>query len=621
MRSVRTLLFALGSVAILGMSLAGCGSTTPERAGLQTIDGGRQITVPVLWSDPSRAIGGVEPAVVRVGDGSATNFSIDLRDLEAKGAGAAWTAASASAAAVGALYSGRDPSDIDVSFTVSGPIDGPSAGALLTVAILAALRDVPLLPGVTMTGTISPDGTISTVGGVGLKLASAAEAGYTTVLLPPGNTELTVGGTGESISAVEAGRQLGLDVRHVATVAQAYEQLTGQNFIAVSEDPYVLPPAVLAAAEKTAQDLVNEVTALSDQMPADAQQRSVIESDLAAARGDLEAGDPASAYARATTALFAVGRAITVDKYQELLRNQGLDAAKANLADDIVVALAAAESAIARGSDVSGLGMESALSTPTALAWSAYTRAALRALLVAVPDVSDEDQLLAAVTVLSEQSLSVEYLQQDALDVVRSMPSRALPSEQQLADFLSGYTNFLVRGAQANAQYITDVVLPSVPAASVGIDDVRSLSPIIGQLAQETATIDVATEGIREEIAQAASAITDFVTTTAFISATQGFGVDGFSMVTQAPTITDESAVRVAFDTSRQIVADSANLVSAQGLDAGYAVWSAEWGSSAFNELAREGRAGTGAVLAFNELWFDVINLQMIYASVGTLLN
>jgi len=366
---------------------------------------------------------------------------------------------------------------------------------------------------------------------------------------------------------------------------------------------------------------VNEVTALSDQMPADAQQRSVIESDLAAARGDLEAGDPASAYARATTALFAVGRAITVDKYQELLRNQGLDAAKANLADDIVVALAAAESAIARGSDVSGLGMESALSTPTALAWSAYARAALRALLVAVPDVSDDEQLLAAVTVLSEQSLSVEYLQQDALDVVRSMPSRALPSEQQLADFLSGYTNFLVRGARANAQYITDVVLPSVPAASVGIDDVRSLAPIIGQLAQETATIDVATEGIREEIAQAASAITDFVTTTAFISATQGFGVDGFSMVTQAPTITDESAVRVAFDTSRQMVADSASLVSAQGLDAGYAVWSAEWGSSAFNELAREGRAGTGAVLAFNELWFDVINLQMIYASVGTLLN
>jgi hypothetical protein len=228
--------------------------------------------------------------------------------------------------------------------------------------------------------------------------------------------------------------------------------------------------------------------------------------------------------------------------------------------------------------------------------------------------VSDEEQLLAAVTVLSEQSLSVEYLQQDALDVVRAMPSRALPSEQQLADFLSGYTNFLVRGAQANAQYITDVVLPSVPAASVGIDDVRSLAPIIGQLAQETATIDVATEGIRDEIAQTASAITDFVTTTAFISATQGFGVNGFNMVTQAPTITDESAVRVAFDTSRQIVADSASLVSAEGLDAGYAVWSAEWGSSAFNKLAREGRAGAGAVLAFNELWFDVINLQMIYA-------
>ena len=118
----------------------GCSSPQPVAGAIEQIDGGFQITVPVLWADPASGASGVEPALVWAGDDAATDFRIDLRDLEAKGAGAAWQAASATAAAVGSLYSGLDPRDVDVSFTVTGPIDGPSAGAALTVGVLAALR-------------------------------------------------------------------------------------------------------------------------------------------------------------------------------------------------------------------------------------------------------------------------------------------------------------------------------------------------------------------------------------------------------------------------------------------------------------------------------------------------
>lgn len=610
---------AIAGSLLAAASLGGCASSPAIDSGIASVDGGSQITVPVPWANPLAGVGGIEPATVWVGDDRDTDFSIDLSDLEAQGAGVAWTAASATAAAVGTLYSGGDPRETDVWFTVSGPIDGPSAGALLTVAVLAALRDAPLREGMTLTGAVSPDGTISAVGGVGLKLRAAAEAGLSTVLLPVGNTTLTVSGSGELISAVDAARQFGVEVRHVATIAEAFEELTGQPFITVTGDPYVLPDPVLAAGEQTARDLVAETARLAQDVSTTSPELAIITGDLDAARTHLANGNPAAAYARATEALLAAGRAVTQDDYRVILRGEGIGAARERLAREVSEAIREAESALAEGANAEGLGVEASLSIPPALAWSAYARAALRALASALPALESEQQLLSGAAVLSEQRLSVEYLQPDALQVVRAMPSQPRPSGRWLEDYLSGYTNFLVAGAQANARYIADVVMVSIPDATVGSDDVRSLAPILAELAQETSAIDVASEDVPDELVQSAVAITDFVATTAFISATQGYGLDGFNMVTDAPTIPNSDSVRDSFDTSRAIVASLAALVSEQGSDAGYAVWSAEWGSAAFEDLAQEDRAGAGAVLAFNELWFDALNLQMIYASAASL--
>ncbi len=63
--------------------------------------------------------------------------------------------------------------------------DGPSAGAALTIATYSAITKKPTNPYVYETGTINPDGTIGTVGGVYWKGIAAAQAGAKVLLVPP----------------------------------------------------------------------------------------------------------------------------------------------------------------------------------------------------------------------------------------------------------------------------------------------------------------------------------------------------------------------------------------------------------------------------------------------------
>lgn len=96
------------------------------------------------------------------------------------------------AAGVASAHSGVGISDKDitVSFVNSGDdivtVDGGSAGASITVAIIATLLDKDPDTGVLMTGTISPDGKVGPVGFVEAKAKAAAGFGAHTFLAPSG---------------------------------------------------------------------------------------------------------------------------------------------------------------------------------------------------------------------------------------------------------------------------------------------------------------------------------------------------------------------------------------------------------------------------------------------------
>ncbi|HCC33494.1 MAG TPA: ATP-dependent protease LonB, partial [Clostridiales bacterium] len=104
-----------------------------------------------------------------------------------------------------------DPRDHDLHINCPGgvPIDGPSAGLTIAVAVASALTATPVDAQTCLTGEISIRGGVRPVGGIAAKLEAARRAGATRVLVPRGNWQ-------------ELFRdQLDLEVLPVDTVEQA----------------------------------------------------------------------------------------------------------------------------------------------------------------------------------------------------------------------------------------------------------------------------------------------------------------------------------------------------------------------------------------------------------------
>ncbi|MCW4011904.1 MAG: hypothetical protein NWF07_02810 [Candidatus Bathyarchaeota archaeon] len=70
-------------------------------------------------------------------------------------------------------------------------VDGPSAGAVITIALYAAVTGQTPVEGVYMTGTINSEGTVGSIGGVQYKGVAVAEDGGTVFLVPMGQSTLT----------------------------------------------------------------------------------------------------------------------------------------------------------------------------------------------------------------------------------------------------------------------------------------------------------------------------------------------------------------------------------------------------------------------------------------------
>lgn len=136
-------------------------------------------------------------------------------------------------------YTGYDLSDADIIYTINTTanlIEGPSAGAALTVATVAALRNQTISPDVLITGTITPNGTIGEVGGILEKAVAAKSAGAKIFLVPEGQASesyyrqervcrpigpVTYCTTDYVPASVNVGDDAGIQVREVSTIAEA----------------------------------------------------------------------------------------------------------------------------------------------------------------------------------------------------------------------------------------------------------------------------------------------------------------------------------------------------------------------------------------------------------------
>ena len=77
--------------------------------------------------------------------------------------------------------------DIHVNIVGGGRIDGPSAGAAITIAIISALLEKPIRQDVAITGEISLRGNIKPVGGIFEKIYGARRKGIKLVVVPKSN--------------------------------------------------------------------------------------------------------------------------------------------------------------------------------------------------------------------------------------------------------------------------------------------------------------------------------------------------------------------------------------------------------------------------------------------------
>ncbi len=112
------------------------------------------------------------------------------------------------AAAMVRRVTGNDMSDYDVHVNIigGGNIEGPSAGAAITAAIISAIQEKPIRQDVAVTGEVSIRGRVKAVGGVFEKAYGAKQAGIRTMIIPK-----------ENAKDIPAGH-LGLDIRPVETV-------------------------------------------------------------------------------------------------------------------------------------------------------------------------------------------------------------------------------------------------------------------------------------------------------------------------------------------------------------------------------------------------------------------
>ncbi len=241
MRAVPKISFRL---AILLLTTTGwlC-SLTAARCHAQLVPR-RSLSVYALgyYTLPDGTSGGrVHPLGVTVGGVEAGKTRVGFFESEVGGSGDQWRSAGWNAVLTAAQITEFQPAATQVAFDIQGQVDGPSAGAMMTVAVIAATRGDTIADDAAMTGTINPDGMIGPVGGIRHKIAGAAGAGLQRVLIPAG-LQIEIDEDDQATDLIQHGQTLGVEVIPVGDIYEAYEVLTG---VRLREPPLdtPLPPA------------------------------------------------------------------------------------------------------------------------------------------------------------------------------------------------------------------------------------------------------------------------------------------------------------------------------------------------------------------------------------------
>ncbi len=188
----------------------------------------RMSTVPALAVSPTReGVGGVHYIVIQVDQNTGPHGPRVLFDESPFRGGSVvgedWKAAAQLAVIAAANALGRDPRGWTVIIKNHAPnmvIDGESAGSAVAVGVMAAWRGDRVRANVAVTGAITADGRILEVDDLPGKLAAAAGAKFTTLLVPRGQTQASHG------NLTELAAQRHITVIEIGSLQEAYALMT-----------------------------------------------------------------------------------------------------------------------------------------------------------------------------------------------------------------------------------------------------------------------------------------------------------------------------------------------------------------------------------------------------------
>lgn len=578
-----------------------------------------RITIPALWAGTradGTAVGGVEPAEIVVStSGEGRAYKVNLANIEAQGAGPAWRAATGTASAFATLFVGADPATVTYDFTVTGPIDGPSAGGVLTVGIIAAFRGQPLAPHTTMTGTITADGTIGPVGGVLTKIESAAREGYTTVVLP---RALDPNGwaTGNEFTALA--KSLDVTLVPVDTISDAYAAMTG----GVIEDAKLLagtalPEPIAKASRGVTEAIVRRLATETHDFATSVDGPSIAFalSTLDDARSAMAAGRWPRAYGTSVFALIRLHRARGAMEVEQALRTSDLNTVKKDVGSSATQALAQARAAIVRDGQTPVQGLTQSFALPTALAWASFAEATLAGLLAELPKVNSSEALIEMGRSIEESRLGLEVMLPDAITVLSAVATQPGSSPVEVAARLVEYSDFLLQAGQSAETYLADVLGARLETNG----QFQNGGYIAGAVAareilEASARVEPsAALSYSQETSRYSMALTYYWLVSHAMASVQAYRVFPSGGVDEVDALL-QGTMNAAIDDTWSFITSASNQARSSGVDLGSAQWSADWGREQALASRDTKFATESGWIAQGELWFDAVQVSAVGA-------
>lgn len=283
-----------------------------------------------------RSVGSALPLTVSIAPASDGRMRVGFFESDVGGSGGMWEASGWMATIAAIEMTGYDPRTLRISFDVSGYADGPSAGGLLTVGVLAALLDHPVREDAAMTGTINPDGTIGPVGGIAHKIEGAAQAGKKLVVIPAGVRMQLDKNLEEEVDLVQRGVDLGVEVREVRDVYEAYRLLTGHEIARPRDGAHPrMSPAGYALVKRNTEawlrryeEVKSRYEELSDDVISEHMEEAVVDSEKMAdsVARLLREGEIGGGYINAYSAASEMDAVLQLGRSIAIYDASGLDA-------------------------------------------------------------------------------------------------------------------------------------------------------------------------------------------------------------------------------------------------------------------------------------------------------